>query len=304
MVGPERAARGLECLRSVRDRSAALRLVLLPDAIWGEYRAHCTRRDSSCHQSILLNAFQRGCLDRITGPVDRYLIGDGRIRPDVSQQYLSDLRETWILADDPIARHRQATMFCGRLSELQLAEWLEQQGAKVLGLEAWGAPSDIEFRDSLGRHCVVEAKYIGQETAVFEALLAAREGRRCGFWHGIYDACDYLLIRAFEAAVQLEGMGGCRVACLALSNEAVDLYTDLKEMGWINWRSPVLSLKGQTEGMRDLVTRLRARHPRFEEELQPRLEAMAEVWIVGIDPSYAFSWVERVRPGCSRSVRS
>lgn len=293
----QRAENGaLTLLAELREASPVLGELLLPDEMWDDFEASCIRSDSSLHCSMLVNAVERGFIERITGPLERYLMDGGKVRDRVTKQYRKDLRETWVLADEPISRHRQAAIFRGRLTELQVAEWLESQGATITGLEAWGAKSDLEFTDAQGHSCRMEVKYIGEEEAVLEAMIDHREGRHPDSFRAMYDACDYMLIRAFEAAVQLEGKPNRRVVCIALSHRATYLYDTPIEHNWMKWGNPKLSRKGQTKKMREFMARIDEEYPRIDAELGPRFAALDEIWILGMDERFAYAFLHRERP--------
>jgi len=280
-----------------RAASPALRLILLPDGLWSQYRGSCARFDESLHHSILLLAHERGYLDRILRPLERLLISGGAVRDEVPNQYRQDLRESWVLEDDPLERHHAARTFAGRIAELLLAAWIEGDGATLLALEAWGGRHDIEFADAAGHHCVCEAKYVGQEDEEFQGFLNLRRGESGGRWVGMYDALDFALIRVFEAALQLEGAAGRRIPCLVLSAAAEQLYRGMLEAPWIDWRVPQLYRECQTSGMEALLARMDHEYPSLDEELGPRLSAMDEVWIVGLSSDFVCRWIRRLRPG-------
>ncbi|MFH1690261.1 MAG: hypothetical protein ABIE42_08490 [Candidatus Eisenbacteria bacterium] len=284
-------------LARLREESAALKLILLPDDIWDSFKERCVHGAPSFHHSILLGALECGCLDGITEPIERFLIENGSVRADVTPHYRKVLRESWVLAPTAEKRKHEADIFRGFLTELQLAAWLDRQDAEITGLAAGGAAYDLVFRDSLHRECSVEVKYMGMENAIFEAILAqlSGEGPRT-VWRGMYDSADYLTVRVFEAAKQLEGAGGRRVACLALSADALDVFKGARQLGLADWRHPELARRDQTDGMRSLLGSLEQKHSDLDNEIAARIRAMTEIWVVSVGRDFEFSWVERVRP--------
>jgi hypothetical protein len=77
-----------------------------------------------------------GHLGRLTSPIHRYLIRGGALHPNVSRQYVTDLRERWMHHPDALKRHHLSKGHDGLVVELQCAEWLETRGWTVVGLEA------------------------------------------------------------------------------------------------------------------------------------------------------------------------
>lgn len=90
----------IEAFSSLRNRCRALREVFVPDEIWASFEAwHLRPDDFAGHQSVLLLALSRGCLNRITQPVHRYLLPAGTPSDGgTSSQYIQDLKEKWMLS--------------------------------------------------------------------------------------------------------------------------------------------------------------------------------------------------------------
>src|SRR5437667_6849474 len=144
--------RSLDELQNLRDGCPALCL-MIPD--WNQFAAANASLEagSSGHRSVLLLAFERGHLGRITGGIHRYLLVGDEPHPKLTRQYLQDLRELWILRTDALDRHRKSRIYFGKLMELFVAEWSESQGWKLRGLEALGDANDViaEEKDGVTR---------------------------------------------------------------------------------------------------------------------------------------------------------
>ena len=133
---------------SLREKCLALKDILIPDIIWDDFcKVAITAADSDRHQSILLNAFINGFLSKITSPVHRYLIEVSTIHKNLTQQYKKDLSERWILEGTPLAKHKKARSFRGKLLELLISEWLTVTGWRIDNLEALGG--NFRYRGNL-----------------------------------------------------------------------------------------------------------------------------------------------------------
>src|SRR5436190_10865741 len=125
--------------KTVWENCAALHCLLLPD--WSEFeKADRTLVDGdSSDRSMMLLAFERGHLQRLTGLVHRYLMDGNTPKSTVIKQYRQDLQEQWIYKDELPARHQKSRMFLGKLIELLVAQGLEESGIHIDGLAATGA---------------------------------------------------------------------------------------------------------------------------------------------------------------------
>ena len=123
----------------LRSKCPAIKEVLIPEALWPDFqRFFLNKSNRAAHSSILLLAFERKHLNKITSPIHRYLMEGEKPKPSVTNQYVKDLRECWLLEETEIERHRKAKMFMGKLIELQCAEWIENQKWKISNIEALG----------------------------------------------------------------------------------------------------------------------------------------------------------------------
>lgn len=185
----------------LREQCSALHRILIPDEIWPAFRQwHVLPDDVAAHSSVVLLAFRRGLIPRVTGPIHRYLLSSNGIREAVSNQYINDLRENWMFDSDPLARHRLSRIFRGRLIELQFAEWLENQKHVVTGLEAIGNGPDIQTVSAIGVAHSFEVKFFGLQDSNFEMILRSMGGHPAGGAISVYRPINYLLFRVYEAA--------------------------------------------------------------------------------------------------------
>lgn len=224
----------------MRDKCRALREVFLPDSIWQQFRDWHTRPDDeAAHRSILLLAYRRGCLSSVTKPIHRYILSSNGIRADARKQYLQDLRERWMLADDPVERNRLAKIFRGRIVELQLALWLEGQSYRVVGLEATRKGPDIETTSRNGVNTSWEVKFIGVEDGDFRIFLDSIAGLPAATWVSPYTAMNYLVFRVYEAARQLSSARETKAVIVVVDDTAWFRFEMQLTGNWIDWKNPV-----------------------------------------------------------------
>ncbi|KAF0208902.1 MAG: hypothetical protein FD171_543 [Actinobacteria bacterium] len=277
---------GIEAFASIRADCSALRMILVPDSLWDDFEAwHGQLDDASLHRSILLLALQRGYLAAIVSPVHRYLVCQGEMSSKVTKQYKTDLREDWWCYSDPAERHQKARMYSGRLAELQFAEWLEEQGWRVENLEALGADSDIE---AMAPNEVVatsfEVKLIGVEDTDFECIVRSLAGSPAGHHASPYDAANYLLFRAYEAAVQLRrNERGRRIVVVVVDDMAWPEFEVQIREGWIDWSRPGF-LRG--DHLSDFLAGQLSRYPELLSNLADTLHAVDELWILRREDGY------------------
>ncbi len=128
----------------IRGQCSALKDVLVPNEVWDAVRtAVLETGEDVLQQHILLVAYRRGFLRQLTTPVHRYLIDFDRRRMRLNKNHLKDLREAWGPQDLGAKRHQKTRAFWGRLTELHVAEWLEEMGWMISNLEARGGKLDI-----------------------------------------------------------------------------------------------------------------------------------------------------------------
>jgi hypothetical protein len=171
----------------LRNECAALREVLAPDDSWSSIIADAENPNAAAHRSYLLLALQRGCLDRVTRPVHRFLMRSHEVRSDLTNQYRQDLPERWFKGDE-VERHQRFRRLFGKIVELQVAQWLTDLGWTVTDLEALGHRCDIAARSPQESSFSIEVKYLGQTDDDFRLVLDSMRGIRSSGWFGPYAA--------------------------------------------------------------------------------------------------------------------
>lgn len=271
----------------MRDKCLALREVLLPDPIWQKFRDWHSSPDSVArHCSILLLAFRRGYLSRVTAPIHRYIVSLTGILPSVRKQYLQDIREKWMLDDDPLKRNKLSREFRGRLVELQFAVWLESQSHKIVGLEATRVGPDIETLSPEGAANTFEVKFIGLEDEDFRIFLGSIAGFPTGRSASPYTAISYLLFRVYEAAHQLHSATGNRTVIVIIDDIAWFRFEMQLTASWINWKNP--TFVSQEDVWIQFLTEQRKRYPDLLNDLAPTLQGINSVKI--FRQTYAFEF--------------
>ncbi len=281
-------AAAIEIFEAAREDCPALRHIYLPDDTWPDFKAWHAKRDVVAeHQSTLLLALRRGHLARLTGPVHQYFIENGTLRPDVRREYVRAMRERWMFYADPLERHQKYRMFAGRIAELQFAEWLETtQGWTIAGLEALREGPDVEARPAAGAVTAFEVKFIDTEDDDFKRVLRSlAEGPSVG-WVSPYDAVNYLLLRAYEAAKQLARLEGPRVAVLIISGLTWWRFDWQLKNGWVDWSNP--SFLYGSQSWERFLNEQEKRYPNIRSELPSVIRAIDAVWIMERSGGYKF----------------
>ena len=137
---------------------------------------------------------------------------------------------------DPLRRHQLCRIYMGRITELQVAEWLESQGWAVSAIEALREGPDVTAHHASEGECDFEIKMVGTEDADFESILQAIAGEPAGRVFSPYSAVNYLLFRAYEASIQLQRSGRRRAAVVVVSDW--DRLKMQLEGGWVDWAAP------------------------------------------------------------------
>ena len=260
----------LDNLEKVRELCPALYQVCLPDDVWPDIKAwHATPDPVALHHSMFALALDRGHLARLTAPVHRYLLQSGAAATGLRAQYREDLKERWMLATDHLRRHRLSRIYLGRITELQIAEWLGSHSWTITGLEAFREGADVTAVHPSVGETDFEIKMVGTEDADFESIVQSLAGLPAGRWLSPYSSMNYLVFRAYEAAVQLQRSSHRRAAAVVLSDwERFEMQLT---GGWVNWADPHFM-----EQDKELLPALQARYPDLVSKTAPR-DALSQI---------------------------
>lgn len=271
----------------LRERCLALREILVPEQVWPQFREwHIFPDAVASHSSIVLLAFRRGYLPRVTGPIHRHLMSSAGILPGVSKQYVQDLREKWMFDADPVQRNRLSRTFRGRLIELQFASWLESHSHTIIGLEAKNQGPDIETLSEGGQAHSFEVKFIGMEDGDFHILLRSMSGYPAVGFVSPYQAIDYLLFRVYEAAQQLKAASGTKRVVIVIDEVAWTRFDVLIDRNWIDWACP--QFIGPDDEWNQLLSLGERRYPGLPGDLAATIRGIDSIMIFRQNHDFEF----------------
>jgi len=277
---------GLAEFAQLRGSCDALRSVLVPQDVWARFKQAYERIPAGVqHASLLVLAFQRGYLRRITAPVHQFLLGEFAAGRSVDPGYSSELRELWALQEDEADRHQHANRYRGKLTELQVARHLVSTDWCIVDLEALSADSGTGPRPDIlavgpsGDSTSVEVKLIGLSTEGFEAY--AHDDVH---WIDTHDRANFLLDRLYRSAMQLRVATGRKVVCIALTDSAWREYKPvLTVQDLVNWREPRFVSCGADSGWSARYSRLRSKYSSVDDDLTEVILSLDEIVIWRFD---------------------
>jgi len=313
----------LEKFESIREKCSALKEILVPDNVWRQFKEVAEKEmDEAKHYPILLLALRWGYLKKITSPVHKYLIENGMIKKRLKKQYREDLIEEWMISKeglepkDGLKRHQESRGYSGKLIELQIAEWLEEQDWRINNLEAISGKFDIEASLPDGNEYTFEIKYIGQEDDKFLAVVDSaispdrfkllidkltKKGDESKIKRLVekcksrtfdpYSGSNFLVFRAYEAAKQLQISSKRRIAIIVISNLSWGfLEIPIKE-NWMNWHQPIfLDACPQWD---KFLTKNKRKNPKkygdIEKDLQSIPNSLSQLWIIEQGNGFTYS---------------
>jgi hypothetical protein len=225
----------LPTLESLRRKCPALKNIFLPDEFWNRFKKADQfggrTLDHTHHRSIILLGLERGYLGKITYPIHKFILNNSM----TTQDYKSSLNERWLFAEEGLERHKFFKIFSGRLSELCFANNLEDNGYTITNLEAWGGPFDISANKN-DLTFDFEVKFIGQRDNHFENIVEEVAGNPKGYSWDANEANDYLLLRIYESAKQLEGSGSSKKTSIMIIDKLTSFEFKIKEQD--DWLKP------------------------------------------------------------------
>lgn len=278
----------LVTLDEIRQKCSVLREILIPAAIWEQFkRFEQSPRNAARHASIIVMALLDGNLKKITSPCHRYLLVGDHPKKELSKQYRNDLQEQWMFETDEVERHRKSKSFQGRIVELQIAEWLENQSWQITSLEALGSSADIEGIRPLSYEAIVEVKSIGQRDEEFEEMVKSQASLPAGGIGPIHLSCNYLIFRTYETAVKLGKFNKRRIAMVVVDNLAWSFFQIPLRHGLINWHKPQFFDVG--DEWNSFLQAQKKRYPSIDSDLESTIGTLHELWIVVRTNGYVYS---------------
>ena len=253
--------------------------MLVPNEVWDPFRTLALESDEDpVHQHVLLEAYRRGVLGQLTSSVHRYLVHFDRSRIELNKNYLNDLREAWVPQNLSMKFPKTSRAFLGRLTELRVAEWLEEMGWTISKLEAWGGQPDIECTSPTRTKCAIEVNSIVGED--LEYISDQNRPEMCGVPRppSPYQASNLVLFRGLEAADKLRECEKVRIACLVVSEEMWQRFKPSLRAGWNVWDMPrFIEIHPKLQKMIQLKKRINSL---TREELKHTISRLNAIWIV------------------------
>ena len=285
-----------EDFASLRESCPALREVLFPETIWHDYQKMVKANNHQSRQlPIVLGAFNRGLLARITMPVHAYLLDGQTLNVNLTKQYKKDLNEKWILERDQLAAYKKLRIFKGKLTEIMVAAWLEDSGWKINNLEALGGSFDIEATSPEHVCYGIEVKYIGiQDYRYNELQHSLRSGEAVSGFFNIYNGYNFILFKIFEAAKQLTKCKNSRLSLVVVDSVDWDFLEMPIRDKWINSR-PIRFSDSADRDWKEFLEQ-KKKEKRFvtvENELDKAIGGLKECWILK-ETYMAFVLEERI----------
>ncbi|MBI3223288.1 MAG: hypothetical protein HYZ46_09580 [Nitrosomonadales bacterium] len=249
-----------------------------------------SKPDGAHHCSIPFLAYRRGCLVGFTKSLHRFALDGNKLQKEVTAQYKSDLRETWIFEIDEISRFKKARNYRSRLAELDFARWLESQQWHVSNLEMYGGQFDVEGQQKGGIATTFEVKFLAQREVLFELNLASFTNPTAGSL-GVYSPIDYLLFRLHEAACKLQETDAKRIAVAIVSDYDISYRIPLSE-GWIDWVNPRF-LRRDSE-IQQFLSDEYAKNPNLDADLMASISSLDEIWILRYQNTFELHLEHRI----------
>lgn len=260
----------------LRSACPALRLTIPDELAESHFSFTKSESDAAYHCSVPFLAYRSGQLSDFTESLHRFALNGTELRKEVTAQYRSDLRETWVLEVDGISRFRKARNYLSRLAELDFARWLESRQWQISNLEMYGGQFDIEGLDNDHVAATFEVKFLAQREVLFE-LACASFAEPTANWLGVYSPIDYLLFRLYEAARKLSDTRTKRIAVAIVSDYDVSYKVPLSEK-WIDWKNPVF-LKRDSE-IQGFLSAQYSKNQNLDAELKTFISGLSEIWIL------------------------
>ncbi len=281
----------VQAFYDLRINCPALKL-MIPDQIVEDHRRFTAADpDKAHHASIPFLAYRRGHLGKLTECMHRFAISGNELRRDVTEQYKSDLRETWVLKAEEILRYRAARLFESRVAELQFAQWIESQRWTISNLELYGGQFDVEGIDPNGEETSFEIKFLAQREVLFECNMASFVRPQAASL-GVYSPVDYLLFRLYEAARQLVDTPKHRIAVAVITDYEISYEIPLSE-GWIDWGNPVfLRRDPEIQGFLDGQYR---GNPNLDVDVKAAIVDINEIWILRFKHGFELQLEHRIQ---------
>lgn len=277
----------IEAFIHVRDQCRALKEILIPDSIWPEYRQAVSKPIGDAkHQPILYLAFTGGALSKLTNPIHKYILDWIDHGKTLKNQYQEDLIENWFDENNQLKRNKNSKRFRGFLAEIRLAEFLKRKNITIKDLDAFGARHDIILTGT-DYNASVEVKYIGEEDTDFLRIVRAmKEGGTAADNLNPYNPRNFLILRVFDAASQLQKSKEKRLAYLIISPYSWTRFKFPLISEMIDWQSPEF-YGGDNKWMAFFdEMKKKKKYVNIDQELKPIINSLHELHILRDSADY------------------
>lgn len=288
---PPQGSEQIAAFYRLRTTCPVLRLTIPDELAESHFNFTKSGPDDAYHCSVPFLAYCGGYLSDFTESLHRFVLDGTELRKEVTAQYLSDLRETWILEVDEISRFRKARNYLSRLAELDFARWLESRQWQISNLEMYGGQFDIEGLDNDHVATIFEVKFLAQREVLFE-LNRSSFTKPTANWLGVYSPIDYLLFRLYEAARKLRDTREKRIAVAIVSDYDVSYKIPLSKE-WIDWKNPKF-LKRDSE-IQIFLSDQYSKNQNLDAELKNFINGLSEIWILRYKDSFELQLEHQIR---------
>lgn len=147
----------LEELLNIREQCEVLMNVFLPEYGVEEYYYKMLGifdQTEGYHESVVHKALMKDKLRYVTAPIHKFILN-----ADAREDYTNNINDYWIFEESFVERKRRYYNNYGKFYELLFAEWLDNNGWRIIDLEAQNENSaDIEAISPENQSCAFEIK--------------------------------------------------------------------------------------------------------------------------------------------------
>jgi Holliday junction resolvase-like predicted endonuclease len=277
----------MDDLMIIREKCLVLRELLIPDcSVFRTYDVSLVENDT-VHRSMLLLAYERGHLKKITLPIHRFLEQRGNLKKTLTEQYRQDLKENWLSNKDALDRQKRFKSYFGKIVELQCAEWLYEHGWEICNLEALGGNIDILAINKISKRVAFEIKYIGLEDWDFVDIVESINGVGKGRAVSPQTAANFLLFKAYTAGKQLNLIPHSRICIIVINTQTWHRFGFVLRNEWIDWGTPKL-FKADS-GWGKFLESQKSKYPNMDKDFQEIIKSMDEIWIMKLSEGFQYS---------------
>lgn len=285
-------AKHIEDFTKIRGACSVLKKLFIPDEVWEKYlEALASPLDVAQHVPYYFGLFMMNALHKITGVAHKYLFERNDLKPQLISQYRADFIEQWILQHhNLLKRHQGGRRLAGRIHELNLTRWLEENGYNIRHLECLGAESDVVAENNKGETFSIELKFIGIEDEFFKAIVDSIRGNPSAVSSLPSDAVNYVLLRIYEAAKQLmkAAIANKKIVTIIFDQLSWNPVGRDLQNNWIDWNNAKF-LDLTSKKWNRFFEKQRKKYSQIDEEVGEVLKEMDWIWIFRVADEFELS---------------